>query len=282
MSCPFIIGWRCGPVRAGPSAGGSISGVRRGRCRPNTLRAVAFDLKTFFEVVAKDPVEVVAADVFEFLADQRGDRTVIRMSDRESGLSARTITRRLSSVSGFYVLRGRAGDTPLSANPVPRGLSTRRQGGSRRSRTVPLVRVPRTLPKILSPVEVNAAAGRAAHASRPSDGLGDGVGRPTPLRGARLAVGGSCGRGTSGVRRGGQGRSSAGGADRGSVLRRGRLTISMTNDPEHGNRSGVRRVEGSSARSTTRPPTGLDEILAGARRRAGLRVGPVTSCGTRA
>ena len=39
-----------------------------GRARPNTLRAVAFDLKTFFTVVAKDPVSVVAADVFEFLA----------------------------------------------------------------------------------------------------------------------------------------------------------------------------------------------------------------------
>ena len=39
-----------------------------GRCRPNTLRAVAFDLKAFFTVVGKDPVEVVAADVFEFLA----------------------------------------------------------------------------------------------------------------------------------------------------------------------------------------------------------------------
>jgi hypothetical protein len=32
----------------------------------------------------------------------------------------------------------------VQANPVPRGLLTRRQGGSRRSRTVPLVRVPRT------------------------------------------------------------------------------------------------------------------------------------------
>ena len=26
-----------------------------GRCRPNTLRAVAFDLKAFFTVIAKDP-----------------------------------------------------------------------------------------------------------------------------------------------------------------------------------------------------------------------------------
>ena len=70
-----------------------------GRTRPNTLRAVAFDLKAFFAVVGKDPVQVTAADVFEFLADQRGDRSVVRLADRESGMSARTIARRLSSVS---------------------------------------------------------------------------------------------------------------------------------------------------------------------------------------
>src|ERR1700760_2242380 len=116
-----------------------------GRARPNTLRAVAFDLKAFFTVVAKDPREVSPADVFEFLADQRGDRTVVRLSDRESGLSARTIARRLSSVSGFYSYVIARGGTAVVTNPVPRGLSTRRQGG--RSRRVPLVRVPYTLPK---------------------------------------------------------------------------------------------------------------------------------------
>ena len=130
-----------------------------GRSRPNTLRAVAFDLKTFFMVVAKDPIDVVATDVFEFLAHQRGDRTVVRFVDGESGLSARTIARRLSSVSGFYAYVVARGDTRLSVNPVPRGLSTRRRGGSRRSRTVPLVRVPRTLPKILSPAEVDRLLG---------------------------------------------------------------------------------------------------------------------------
>ena len=72
-----------------------------GRCRPNTLRAVAFDLKTFFAVTGKSPVEVTAADVFDFLADQRGDRTVVRLAGGESGLSARTTARRLSSVSGL-------------------------------------------------------------------------------------------------------------------------------------------------------------------------------------
>src|ERR1700730_5267578 len=130
-----------------------------GRARPNTVRAVAFDLKTFFMVVAKDPIEVVATDVFEFLAHQRGDRAVVRLVDGESGLAARTIARRLSSVSGFYAYVVARGDTRLSVNPVPRGLSTRRQGGSRRSRTVPLVRVPRTLPKILSPAEVDRLLG---------------------------------------------------------------------------------------------------------------------------
>jgi len=125
-----------------------------GRARPNTLRAVAFDLKAFFSVVDKNPVEVVAADVFDFLAHQRGDRTVIRITDRESGLSARTIARRLSSIAGFYAFVIARGDTPVTANPVPRGLSTRRRGG--RSTTVPLVRVPRELPKILDPVGARA------------------------------------------------------------------------------------------------------------------------------
>jgi site-specific recombinase XerD len=130
-----------------------------GRCRPNTLTATAFDLKTFFAVVGRDPLAVSAADVFEFLAAQRGDRRVVRISDRESGLSARTIARRLSTVSGFYAYLVARGDTSVRVNPVPRGLATRRPGGSATSRTVPLVRVPRTLPKILSPLEVDALVG---------------------------------------------------------------------------------------------------------------------------
>ena len=128
-----------------------------GRTRPNTVRAVAFDLKTFFTVVDKDPAQVAAGDVFDFLAHQRGERTVVRMADHESCLSARTIARRLSSVSGFYAYLVARGDTGVTLNPVPRGLSTRRGGG--RSRTVPLVRVPRTLPKILDAGEVQRLLG---------------------------------------------------------------------------------------------------------------------------
>ena len=130
-----------------------------GRCRPNTLRVVAFDLKAFFVVAGKDPVEVTAADVFDFLADQRGDRTVVRLADRESGVSARTIARRLSSVSGLYAYLVARGDTPVRVNPVPRGLMTRRQGGTMRSRMAPLVRVPRTLPRVLSPEEADRLVG---------------------------------------------------------------------------------------------------------------------------
>src|SRR5437763_12620215 len=117
-----------------------------GRARPNTLRAVAFDLKAFFAVVAKDPAEVTAADVFDFLADQRGDRSVVRLADRESGLSAPTIARRLSSVSGLYAYLIARGDTGVTRNPVPRGLSTRREGGTRKSRLAPPGRVPRAPP----------------------------------------------------------------------------------------------------------------------------------------
>jgi integrase/recombinase XerD len=128
-----------------------------GRSRPNTLRAVAHDLKTFFSVIDKNPVEVVAADIFDFVASQRGDRTVIRITDGESGLSARTIARQLSSISGLYAYLTARGDTSVKLNPVPRGLSTRRRGGRRQQ--VPLVRVLRTLPKILSPAEVTALLG---------------------------------------------------------------------------------------------------------------------------
>ena len=160
---PCLVRWvaRCGEARyrlGDPVVDRYLEFVA-GRARPNTLRAVAFDLKAFFTVVAKDPVAVAAADVFEFLADQRGDRSVVRLADRESGLSARTIARRLSSVSGLYAYLVARGDTPVHVNPVPRGLSTRRQGGSRTSRTVPLVRVPRTLPKILQPAEVDRLLG---------------------------------------------------------------------------------------------------------------------------
>ena len=56
-----------------------------GRSRPNTLRAIALDLKAFFGAVEKNPEQVRAADIFGFLAHQRGDRSVIRLASQSRG-----------------------------------------------------------------------------------------------------------------------------------------------------------------------------------------------------
>ena len=133
------------------------------RARHNTLLATASDLKAFFGVVDKAPAEVTPADVLGFIAEQRkpkGDGRVVRLADGESGLAARTIKRRLSSVSGLFSYLMLCGD--VAVNPVPRGLATRRGGG----RGVALIRSPRTLPKILSPDEVNALMAALRHHRR--------------------------------------------------------------------------------------------------------------------
>lgn len=120
------------------------------RARPNTVLATAYDLKVFFGVVAKEPDQVGVEDVLGFIKAQRQPRrgaTVVRLEDGESGLSARTIKRRLASIAGLYdYLRIRGA---VEANPVPRGLSTRSPG--RTVRGVPLIRTPRTLPRVIDP-----------------------------------------------------------------------------------------------------------------------------------
>jgi integrase/recombinase XerD len=126
----------------------------------NTWLATAYDLKVFFEVVGKEPAEVASADVLAFLAAQRAPRRekVVRIEDGEAGLSARTIARRLSSVAGLFEYLIVRGDVGVERNPVPRGLAGRR-AGQRGRRGVRLVRRPRTLPRVLSPVEVNRLLG---------------------------------------------------------------------------------------------------------------------------
>ncbi|MEX2659956.1 MAG: tyrosine-type recombinase/integrase [Acidimicrobiales bacterium] len=129
------------------------------RGRPNTLLAVAYDLKVFFSVVGKEPAAVTTADVLDFIKAQRAPRRgakVVRLDDGESGLSARTIKRRLASVSGFFAYLVARGDAGVMANPVPRGLAARRPGQRGVVRGVPLIRAPRTLPQILDPAEVDA------------------------------------------------------------------------------------------------------------------------------
>ncbi len=129
----------------------------RARARPNTIRAVAFDLKVFFSVVDKTPARVTSADVMGFITRQRsgGDGSNVIPIDRSGGLSARTIRRRVSSVSGFYAYLMVRGDTSITRNPVPRGMVTRRERSGPK-RYAPLIRTPVTLPKILAPTEVDA------------------------------------------------------------------------------------------------------------------------------
>jgi integrase/recombinase XerD len=126
------------------------------RSRPNTVAAVGYDLKVFFALVGKAPVEVVAADVLAFVTAQHtgGPAGRLQAVDADAvGVSTRTVRRRLSSVSGLFAFLQARGDVP--ANPVPRGLPTRRER-QRPRQGVPLVRTPRTLPRILQPGQVDA------------------------------------------------------------------------------------------------------------------------------
>src|SRR5215468_4431087 len=122
-----------------------------GRCRPNTVAAVAYDLKVFFTVVAKPPRRVRPVDVLAFMTAQRtGVEGRLQVAEPGGGgVSARTLRRRLSSVSGLYGFLHARGD--VTGKPVPRGLPTRRER-QRPGEGVPLVR----LPRILDPGEVDA------------------------------------------------------------------------------------------------------------------------------
>jgi integrase/recombinase XerD len=129
------------------------------RARPNTWLAIATDMKVFFGVVQKEPTEVTTADVFTFLAAQRAPRrgdNVVRLEDREPGLASRTIARRLSSMRGLFAYLLARGDASVATNPVPVGLAVRRPRTGRAQRVTPLIRTPRTLPRILSPNEVDS------------------------------------------------------------------------------------------------------------------------------
>jgi site-specific recombinase XerD len=130
----------------------------RSRARWNTVLATAFDLKVFFSVVDTDPAAVTTADVLAFIQQQRAPRrgaTVVRIEDGEPGLAARTIKRRLATIAGLYEYLIIRGDTEVTRNPVPRGLAMRRPG-QRAVRGVPLIRAPHTLPRIINPEEVDA------------------------------------------------------------------------------------------------------------------------------
>ncbi len=129
-----------------------------GRCRPNTVLAAASDLRVFFGVVAKQPAEVVPADVLGFITAQRAGRIEeqrlqpVDPGAEPGGVATSTVARRLSIISGFFAYLQARGD--IEANPVPRGLPTRRER-LRPGQGVPLTRRTRRLPRILTPAEVD-------------------------------------------------------------------------------------------------------------------------------
>ncbi len=145
------------------------------RVRANTLSAQVYDLKVFFALVGKPPTQVTVTDVLGFIEAQRAPRrggNVIRLADGEAGLAASTIKRRLATVSSLFdylFLRG-----ICDRNPVPRSLGARHARGSAAGqgarRGTPLVRAPRKLPRVLAPGEVVRLDGRVAH--RPRQGHG--------------------------------------------------------------------------------------------------------------
>jgi len=129
-----------------------------GRCRPNTVLAAAYDLRVFFGVVDKAPAQVRPVDVLGFITAQRTGRRHAAMvqpvdvAQEPGGVATSTVARRLSIVSGFFAYLVARGD--ITANPVPRGLPTRRER-SRPGQGVPLTRRTRRLPRILTPEEVD-------------------------------------------------------------------------------------------------------------------------------
>lgn len=128
-----------------------------GRGRPNSVLAAGYDLRVFFSVVAKPAAEVTPTDVLGFVTSQRTGRPfggpLAPAGEVEGGVTASTVARRLSMVSGFFAFLQVRGDA--AANPVPRGLPTRRER-QRPRQGVPLTRRVRQLPRILTPAEVDA------------------------------------------------------------------------------------------------------------------------------
>jgi site-specific recombinase XerD len=121
--------------------------------------AAGYDLRVFFSVVDKPVEDVRATDVLGFITAQRTGRSDgARLQSVETGLdhggvATSTVARRLSILSGFFSYLQARGD--VASNPVPRGLPTRRER-SRPGQGVPLTRPTRRLPRILTPAEVDA------------------------------------------------------------------------------------------------------------------------------
>lgn len=123
----------------------------RSRCRPNTWLNYAHDLKVFFNTVDKTVVEVTTADVLHFMQCQTQPPVLDPHAPGSSNpVCPRTLKRRLCAVSGLYNYLLMRDDPPVKRNPVPSGLVLRGHIPGLAPRLSPLIRVPTTLPQLVS------------------------------------------------------------------------------------------------------------------------------------
>ena len=203
-------------------------------------------------------------------APRRGER-VVRLEDGEAGaVGAHDRPSAVQRVGACTPISCARGDTGVTGNPVPRGLATappRRSARPGRGAADPH---PAHAAAGAAPAEVDALRGGAAHAPRPGHGRGDAAGRAAPLRGAR-----ACGWPTSTPASGGCSSPRARAAGSGSCRSRPGSSPSLGDylDAERPRTSATDRVfvvlKGP-RRGEPLSAAGLDEILDGARGRAGL------------
>ena len=169
-----------------------------GRCRPNTVLAAALRPEGVLHrrgQAAEAGPRGRRAGVHDRAA-HRPHRSATaagrtRSTVRRSGCRARTVRRRLSSVSGLFAFLQARGD--VEREPGAAGAARPAGNGNVRARACRWSGRPRTLPRILTPVEVDALTGGFAHAPGPGDGRRDGAGRAAPLRGRSVCGWRICG-----------------------------------------------------------------------------------------
>ncbi|MDQ2757383.1 MAG: hypothetical protein M3Y71_12610 [Actinomycetota bacterium] len=123
------------------------------RCRPNSVLAAGYDLKVFFTAVGKQPAGVDTMDMLEFITAQRAPRrdTAFGGDDQDEGLSFSHGT--APACHPFRAARVPPGLRPGDDQSRTAVVDHQTAGGLGRSAGVPLIRTPRTLPRVLGPVE---------------------------------------------------------------------------------------------------------------------------------